>query len=189
MLIHYFVTLDASGLPLEFYNDDVHAVIPEGATEITEEQWQDFIQNTGLRRWDAATSSVVAYAPPAAPVDLKGYALQAQAEHLLAGQTFNVAASGATPVQVLCDGTNDTRADLALLALFGQDNPAGTKTWLDNTGKTTVLTGAQLVTLATLAGNWIADTYPALVGVMGGIAAGTVTTTAEIDAAFAAVTA
>lgn len=103
---------------------------------------------------------------------------------LLEGQSFDVAASGAAAVPIFCDGTNDTRADLALLALYGQQNPAGTKTWVANNGVTTSLTGAELVTLATLAGNWVSDTYPALMTLIGDITAEspTVTTTAQIDA-------
>ena len=119
----------------------------------------------------------------AAPAYLAGYASASWNSILAAGRIFNVAASGAA-VSVLCDGTNSTRADLALLALFGQANPTGTKTWIDNNGVSTVLTGAQFVTLATLAGNWVSDTYPALQTLLGEINATppTITTTAQIDA-------
>lgn len=134
---------------------------------------------------ERAKPSWSALATQAGKPDIAALEARAQAAWsalLVAGQTFNVAASGEAAVNVLCDGTNDTRADLALLALFGQTSPTGTKAWLDNTGKVTILTGAQLVTLATLAGNWVSDTYPALVTLLGEIAAGTVTTAAEIDA-------
>jgi hypothetical protein len=114
---------------------------------------------------------------------LVAYAGASWAKLLAAGLIFNVAASGAA-VNVLCDGKNSTRADLALLTLFGQANPTGTKVWVDNGGVSTVLTGAQFVTLATLAGNWTSDTYPALQTLLGEINASppTVTTTAQIDA-------
>jgi hypothetical protein len=101
---------------------------------------------------------------------------------LAAGVTVNVAAAGEGAVPILCDGTNGTQASLALLALYGQVNPAGTKTWLDNNGEATILTGAELVQLATLVGNWITDTYAALAGLVDQIAAGTITTTDQIDA-------
>ena len=121
---------------------------------------------------------------PQFPSGLVAYAAASWAKLLAAGRLFNVATSGASAVSVLCDGKNSTRADLALLTLFGQANPTGTKVWVDNGGVSTVLTGAQFVTLATLAGNWTSDTYPALQTLLGEINASppTVTTTAQIDA-------
>ena len=95
---------------------------------------------------------------------------------------FNVGTSSAQVI-VLCDGTNSTRADLALLALYGQSQPDGTKTWIDNFGKTTSLTGTQLVSLATSAGDWISDCYGALADIVSQITAAkpTITTTAQVD--------
>ena len=115
--------------------------------------------------------------------DLRAYAAKAQAKVLAAGETFNVAASGATAINILCDGEQSTRADLALLALYGQANPTGSKTWIDNNGVATVLSGSELVTLATLAGNWITDTYASLTQIIAQITATTptITTTAQID--------
>jgi hypothetical protein len=122
-------------------------------------------------------------APDPAPSKdaLTTYATKVWDAVLAKGETFNVAASGAA-VNVLSDGTNSTRADLALLALYGQANPTGTKSWIDNNGVVTALSGTELVTLATLVGNWISDTYPALQTLLGQIGAATVTTTAQIDA-------
>ena len=132
--------------------------------------------------WDGSALGPAPAPPPPTTADLSARARSAWSAVLAAGQTFQVAPQGSAPVEVLCDGTNPTRADLALLALYGQANPAGSKTWLDNMGRTTVLTGAELVTLATLAGNWVADTYPALATLLGQIASGLVTTFAEVDA-------
>ncbi|MDR3461528.1 MAG: hypothetical protein P4L76_04335 [Beijerinckiaceae bacterium] len=133
--------------------------------------------------WVAAGNAPVPASPPTA-MELKRHADKTWAALLAAGRIFNVSASGAAAVSVLCDGTSGTRADLALLALFGQANPAGTKTWVDNNNVSTVLTGTQFVTLATVVGNWVADTYPALETLRGQIAATppTVATIAQIDA-------
>lgn len=144
------------------------------------------VSDTAQVGWLVAADGTVS-APPLLPVDLRAYAVQAQAALLAAGQTFNVAAAAQPAAPVLCDGTSSTRADLALLALYGQNDPSGSKTWIDNAGKVTVLTGAQLVMLATLAGTWVSDTYAALASVVAGVAAGRIKTTAEIDAAFAAI--
>jgi hypothetical protein len=101
-----------------------------------------------------------------------------------------VAASGAAAVNILCDGTSSTRGDLAMLALSGQANPIATKTWLDNNGVSTVLTGTQFVSLAMQIGNWIDDTYAAVAPIVAAINASppTITTFAQIDTEFASVT-
>lgn len=53
------------GLPLGFYHEGINA-IPEGATPITHEQWLEFLEHQGYRRWDG--SAVVEYDPPKQPV-------------------------------------------------------------------------------------------------------------------------
>ena len=45
---------DAAGIPTAFYNSDINTDIPNGIVKITREQWQEFIDNPGLRRWDGA---------------------------------------------------------------------------------------------------------------------------------------
>jgi hypothetical protein len=131
-----------------------------------------------------AEGNAPAPAPGPTVEALTAYAEQAWAALLAKGQTFDVASATATPIKIHCDGTRATRADLALLALFGQASPTGQKTWIDNNGVATALTGAELVLLATLAGEWIADTYPALAALIADITATPprITTVAEIDA-------
>lgn len=59
----YKAVFDANGLPLGFYSVEVHGdEVPTAAVDITDEQWQDLIDNQGLRRWDG--SKVVEYTPP-----------------------------------------------------------------------------------------------------------------------------
>lgn len=64
-----FATFDEQGFPAAFYDEQLHgekntegSQIPAGAIEITEQQWRDFIDHAGLRRWDG--SDVVAFQPP-----------------------------------------------------------------------------------------------------------------------------
>ena len=134
---------------------------------------------------DSVFTAPVVTAAQLTAADLVSYSQMKQQALLKAGITVNVAASGSPTVNILCDGTNATRADLALLALFGQQNPTGTKQWLDNNDVVTTLTGTELVNLATLVGAWISDTYPTLVSVINQINASppTITTIAQIDAA------
>lgn len=120
---------------------------------------------------------------------LQTYIWQSQRARLATGVSVNVnAGTTDAALMVLADGKDSTRADLAMLALYGQTNPTGQKTWIDNNNTVTVLTGAQLVNLATLVGNWITDTYAAIPNIVAGIQSGTITTYAQIDAAFAAIT-
>jgi hypothetical protein len=116
------------------------------------------------------------------PQILSDYAYAKMHAVLGAGQIFNVAESGQPALNVLCDGGTMTRADLSLLALYGQQNPSGVKTWVDNNNVATQLTGAQFVTLANLAMGWVADCYASIGTLLAQIAAGTITTTAPLDA-------
>lgn len=57
---------NADGFPTAFYSDELHGEsIPSGAIPITEGQWQELVDNQGLRRW--ADGEVVPYEPPAPP--------------------------------------------------------------------------------------------------------------------------
>lgn len=191
-----------SSFPLDWYwLADDGRVYASARNVVVDKTDKDFVaaqSSGGVTRWPVdetgaqTTASmqdvvkVYGLAVPG-PASLAAYAASALEAKFAAGETFNVAAQDQPAVNVLVDGTNDTRADLGLLALFGQQNPTGTKTWLDNAGVTTQLTGAQLVTLTTLVGTWVSDCYPVLASVLAGVAAGSITTTAAIDQAFAAV--
>jgi len=61
-----YAIFDGNGLPTAFYSPDVHGDdIPTEAIQITEDQWNEFISNNGLRKW--ADGEVVAYDPPPPP--------------------------------------------------------------------------------------------------------------------------
>lgn len=67
-----YATFDANGLPTGFYSPDLHgeypgAGYPAGCIEITDAQWLEFTNNSGLRKWDG--TKPVPYTPPTpAPV-------------------------------------------------------------------------------------------------------------------------
>lgn len=45
-------TFDANGLPTAFYPEDIWpSGYPSGATKLTEDQWHEFLDNQGMRRW------------------------------------------------------------------------------------------------------------------------------------------
>jgi len=153
----------------------------------------NFVTPAGMTAVASATAAIgdlydgTNFTRPAPPAPTKtqliAYVTTKQQNILAAGVTVNVAASGAPAVEILCDGTSSTRADLALLALFGQANPTGTKIWTDNNGVDTSVTGTELIALATIVGNWISSIYPFASGLVGQVNSGAVTTFVEVDAA------
>jgi hypothetical protein len=73
MTVQQFAVFDEQGLPIAFYSEDVHGAryiegkpnsacsIPENAVLISFEQWGEFINNQGRRRW--LGGSVVPFEP------------------------------------------------------------------------------------------------------------------------------
>jgi len=58
-----YAIFDDKGFPKAFYDDEIHENIPQEAIEITEEQWLEFINNQGRRKWDFNTNQVVPLDP------------------------------------------------------------------------------------------------------------------------------
>ncbi len=59
-----YATYDEDGLPTGFYAEGI-GDIPETAIVITDEDWNEFLDNQGRRKWNG--SEVVEYAPPFDP--------------------------------------------------------------------------------------------------------------------------
>jgi hypothetical protein len=60
-----YALFDENGLPKAFYDKDIHGdKVPQEVIEITDEQWLEFINNQGRRRWDFENKQVVPYEPP-----------------------------------------------------------------------------------------------------------------------------
>lgn len=58
--VHMLV--DADGLPAGFFPSDLYLSPPEGSFEVTFDQWMEFLNNQGSRRWNG--QQVVEYTPP-----------------------------------------------------------------------------------------------------------------------------
>lgn len=57
-----FVVVDEQGLPTAFFDSSIHGnAIPKDAVKITDNQWQEFIDNQGKRKWDG--KKVVSHEP------------------------------------------------------------------------------------------------------------------------------
>lgn len=76
-----YATFDEHGLPSGFYHVGISKTIPEDAVQITEEQWKEFISNTGTRKWDGA--NVVEYVYEQTDEE-KAVNIRAQRDRLLA---------------------------------------------------------------------------------------------------------
>lgn len=53
--------IDSNNLPTAFYDTDIHTTIPVGAIDITDEQWQDLVDNQDSRKWDVDSGLVIDY--------------------------------------------------------------------------------------------------------------------------------
>ena len=90
--------------------------------------------------------------------------------------------SGSPSVTVKCDSLQSTGTDLISLMTWGQANPSGTDTWVDNEGNTTSITGSQAVTLANDVLAYGKSLWAVLATACAGIKAATITSTSQIDA-------
>lgn len=79
-------TFDSNGLPVAFYPSDVWrpSAIPAGAVKITDEQYREFIENPGLRRF--SNGAVETYQPS---FDHAGYIARKRRETEEGGITWN----------------------------------------------------------------------------------------------------
>lgn len=60
-----YAKFSADGIPTAFYSSEINPIIPADAVSITDEQWREFINNPGSRKWDG--SSVVPHTPVKSP--------------------------------------------------------------------------------------------------------------------------
>jgi hypothetical protein len=57
-----YAIFDENGLPKAFYDKEIHGEnIPKEAIKITDEQWLEFINNQGRRKWDFEKKQVVEF--------------------------------------------------------------------------------------------------------------------------------
>jgi hypothetical protein len=57
-----YAKFDSNGLPVAFYAPGVNKIIPADAIQISDEQWQEFLNNPGRRKWNG--SAIVEHIPP-----------------------------------------------------------------------------------------------------------------------------
>lgn len=122
-------------------------------------------------------SAPVVVAPVLTVAQAQAYA-SAKANGLL-GAMRSYTSGGVT---LKSDATSATLADLMALAQWGAANETASQNWVANDYSVMAITGAQFVALSPLVGGYSLSVYAALASTLTGIAGGSITTTAEIDA-------
>jgi len=56
-----YAIFDSKGFPKAFYDDEIHDKIPDNAIKITEEEWKEFIEHQGKRRYDFTEKRIKKY--------------------------------------------------------------------------------------------------------------------------------
>lgn len=62
-----YAQFNQDGFPIGFYDDGIHKDIPKKSVKITNEQWQEFLDNQGQRIWQ--DGAVVEYVEPQHVID------------------------------------------------------------------------------------------------------------------------
>jgi len=82
-----YAKFDENGFPVGFYPEDVYKEQPEGAIEITENQWREFLENQGRRKWNGDTVIEHTHVPTddelAAAIRARRDALISETDYLL----------------------------------------------------------------------------------------------------------
>lgn len=148
---------------------------------------QDAAGAYAITHWDASLgaqptiAALVAAASAPGVAQLLAYASAKQGEVANGGISVNVAASG-QPAQMVKVETDPTgRVDLSGAVQLTGLNPSQTFNWVGASGSIT-LTAPQVQALGLAAGVFVQSTYTILGAAVTAINAGTITTTAEIDA-------
>lgn len=127
--------------------------------------------------WAVSNGALVAYVVPPTASQLQRYANAKAVSMLAAVRTYTAAGAN-----LKCDATQGTFAYLMGQAQWGAANPAASQNWIADDNTSTPITGAQFVANAPLVGAYIQQIYSVnLHDVLAHIAAGTITTTAQID--------
>jgi len=74
-----YAVFSADGLEAGFYSIEFHsaAQVPSDSVPITDDQWLDWLDHPGARRWDG--DAIVPYAPPTPPLNEGDYTRAIQA--------------------------------------------------------------------------------------------------------------
>lgn len=131
---------------------------------------------------DPTATVTLSASQPVSVTELVNYATAKRDALLAAGITVNVAPSGSPAVPILADATVSSRSDLLALYVLASGSSAFTAEWTDNNNVSTRLTAAEILVLSPAIMAWYQRMIGALSSAIAAIEAGTITTTAQIDA-------
>lgn len=131
---------------------------------------QDASGNQTLAALQEVLSAYGAY------VDLKAYT---------AAKRFNIETGGTTINGTLIATDRESQAMISGAFNMATNNPSFTTQWKNDDGTFTALTAAQIISLAVAVGNFVSSCFSKEATTVAAITAGTITTTAQVDAVFA----
>ncbi len=119
-----YASFDEDGFPSGFYCDELHGEkVPVEAIEITEDQWREFLDNSGFRRW--VDGDVVEYTPPSIEIPdpitvVHGVDLWSRMTNAEADQVGAAMAEQPFRVRKIFETANSYRSDHELWPLLVQ---------------------------------------------------------------------
>lgn len=160
--------------PIVGEEPNLACLIPADAVAITDEQWSEFVDNQGRRKWIGG--EVVAFEPLPPPVDLAAYAADRRWRREVGGMmspTFGHLYTDRETRAII--GQKIQLIDLGMIV-----EPVNVKTGAGFQP----FSRAALVAIGTEVDAYVQACFDLEMQVLGEIGAGTITSTAEIDVAF-----
>lgn len=171
-----FALLDETGRPRAFYRSDIHAAaIPADAVEITQAAWEECLANPGRRRIEDGAAVPLPVARPTA-ADLLAYLAERRWRAEVAGCDWN-------GWHLPTDERSQSKY-LSELAAVNEAVRIDGSPWKFPHGFEAV-TNDQIRAMAVAARGHVLACFAKEGEITAAIAAGTITTTAQIDTAFA----
>ena len=152
----------------------------DGQGHVTITKWDE--ARLGMAQPNAWAILQIPTMPEAQSIEvLTNYSLAKYASVLAAGTLIPVTTDTGT-VQILCDGSAETKTDINGLYADTLRAPSSTIYWTDNNEVTTPLTSAQFQAFAVSALAWMANVFAFRVQTIAQCKAQSITLTSQIDA-------
>ncbi|MBN9443690.1 DUF4376 domain-containing protein [Bosea sp. (in: a-proteobacteria)] len=166
------IYLDSDGVVITCTESNVHD--PDALTVESDADWADLLANIGRRK--VVSGEIVAWEPPPAPVNLVAYAADRRWRKEVGGIVV-------ADVPVATDDRSKLMITGARVAAMA--DPGWSTVWHGADGQTYPVDAAAMVLISDAVQAHVNAGFATFATVKAAIEAGTITTTAEIDAAFA----
>ncbi|WP_036292075.1 hypothetical protein [Methylosinus sp. PW1] len=166
-----------------FFLQGLNSNIPAGAVAITRAVYDALRANFTTLTYDAATGTTAPYVAPAPTKDaLIAYTDSKRDRVAASGITVNIAAAGQPSQNIKVATQAQNNSDYQGLYLLAAQNSAFTTEWDDAVLGGLTINATQVAIIANAAAAFRQAAFAAGIAVKAQIAAGTITTTAQIDA-------